>query len=254
MSLRKILEALAEFDSSLLANTLDSIDPTPTHEIYMSGDIHSLTPSLGPTVGVASTCKLDTSTPGQKADVDLYWRQLEAMEAMTDPIVWVVEPVGDRPDHECIMGDGMAHTFYSVGCLGVVTSGRVRDLEGMHPIPFAAYARGTCVHHTAMRYVEIDTPVQVGGITVSSGDIIHASNEGVIKIPTASAELLLQWTPKMRGFEHDAHEVLQTNISVADKRERVLDLFRKYGLNDVLDNNHAYYTKSSRSETADLEG
>jgi len=234
MNLRSILEALADFDAALLANTLDVIDPTPTHEIYMSGDIHSLTPSLGPTVGVAATCKLDTSTPDGKANVDLYWKQLEAMEAMTDPVVWVVEPIGNRPEHECIMGDGMAQTFYSLGCSGVVTSGRIRDVDGLLSTSFAAYARGTCVHHCALRYVEIDSPVEVGGITIGSGDIIHASNEGVIKIPIASAEPLLQWAPKMRAFEHDAHVVLRsTEISVAGKRERVVELRRKYGFDNV---------------------
>jgi regulator of RNase E activity RraA len=153
------------------------------------------------------------------------------MEASTEPMMWVVEPIGDRPDHECIMGDGMANTFVSVGCLGAVTSGRVRDIEAIAAVPFAVYARGRCVHHAALRYVEIDVPVEVGGLIVNSGDIIHASKEGVIKIPSDSAEPLLQWAPKVRAFEHDAHTLLRrTDISITDKRGRLAELRRSCGL------------------------
>ena len=138
---RSILNALAKFDSALVANTLDAVNSSPTHEIYMSGDIHSLTPTLGTRVGLAATCKVDTSTPGGTSNLDLYWRQLEAIEAAEAPMIWVVEAVGERPEHECVMGDGMAKTFCSVGCQAVVTGARVRDVEGMLGVSFAAYAR-----------------------------------------------------------------------------------------------------------------
>jgi regulator of RNase E activity RraA len=230
MSLRPVIEALADYDSPLLANTLDYIDPTPTHEIYMSGDIGSLTPTLGPTVGVAATCKLDSSTPGGSPDLDLYWEQLERISKIDEPVVWVVEAVGQRPEHECVMGDGMAKTFYSIGCVGAVSNGRVRDVAGLLSTPFAAYARGTCVHHCALRYVEIDTPVNVGGITVQSGDIIHASPEGVIKIPPQSAESLVERGAQMRAFEHDAHAICRrTDVSLADKRRITIEFRDKYG-------------------------
>ena len=34
------------------------------------------------TVGVAVTCQIDTSTPSGSTDLDLYWKQLEQIEAM----------------------------------------------------------------------------------------------------------------------------------------------------------------------------
>ena len=67
-----MLKSLMEYDSPLLANTLDYIDDTPPHEFFMSGDIRSVTPGLGPTVGIAVTCKLDSSTPGNKPDGALH--------------------------------------------------------------------------------------------------------------------------------------------------------------------------------------
>ena len=52
MIFREKLEALREYDSSLLANTLDYVDDTPAAEWYMGGDIHSVTPDQGFTAGV----------------------------------------------------------------------------------------------------------------------------------------------------------------------------------------------------------
>ena len=52
MITRALLEELADFDTPLLANTIGYIDPTPPERWYMGGAIRSLTPSLGPIVGI----------------------------------------------------------------------------------------------------------------------------------------------------------------------------------------------------------
>ena len=116
---------------------------------------------------------------------------------MDEPVVWVVQTVGSRPDHECVLGDGLDNWLYSMGCCGAVTDGRVRDVDGLLTIPFAAYARGLGIHHCHWRFKAINVPVQVGGITVSPGDIIHGCAEGVIKIPPASIPALLEAAPRL---------------------------------------------------------
>tara|TARA_B100000809_G_C15111768_1_gene520878 strand:+ start:2059 stop:2235 length:177 start_codon:yes stop_codon:yes gene_type:complete len=57
-----------------------------------------VTPAIGPTVGVAVTCEMDTSQPNSDMALDLYWEQLEKMDGMDLPIVWVIKTVGPRPD------------------------------------------------------------------------------------------------------------------------------------------------------------
>jgi len=228
--LNSTIEELRDFDTSLLANTIGYIDQIPAHEYYMAGEIQSVTPGLGPTVGVAVTCEMDSSSPGGTANTDGFWRQVEEISEMNLPVIWVVKAVGSRPGHECILGDGMAKTLFAAGCVGAVTDGGVRDAPGMASVPFAAYCRGLTIHHTALRVTSINQPVEVGGIIISPGDLVHANFEGVIKIPHSCLPTLAQQATQMRAFEHEAHCVMRrTDVTPAEKRKQVGALTEKYG-------------------------
>ena len=230
MSLNHLLHELREFDTALIANTVGYIDPTPAHEYYMGGSIQSVTPSLGPTVGVAVTCELDSSTPHNQATPEPYLRQLDQICQIAEPVIWVVKTVGSRPDHECVLGDGMAKTLAAAGCIGAVTDGGVRDVAGLLSIPFAAYCRGKTIHHCALNYGRINQPIEVGGITVRTGDVLHANDEGVIRIPSACLERLPTMAIKMRSFEQDAHRFMRNaDLSPRAKRQKVSELLEEYG-------------------------
>ncbi|MFH0965145.1 MAG: RraA family protein [Planctomycetota bacterium] len=230
MGLRSLLEELREYDTALVANTLGHVDPTPAHEFYMSGEIRCLTPGLGPTVGVAVTCKIDSSSPGVKSDWDGFFRQLDAIAAMEAPSVWVAQAAGSRLEHECILGDGMSKCFLAAGCVGAVTNGGARDIAGMLTTPFAVYARGRVIHHVPIRMLAMDVPVSVGGITVAPGEIIHAGADGVIKVPMRALEKLLERLPAMRACEHEVHAVWRrTDLSGMEKHRRDLEIMAKHG-------------------------
>ena len=230
MTLSTIYRQLLEFDAALIANTLGYIDPIPPGEVYLGGSIQCQTPGFGPMVGTAFTCEMDTSSPGGKHEFDLHYEQLEQMQRSYGPIVWVVKAVGSRPDHECILGDGMAKSLRSVGCIGVVTDGGLRDVAGFATVPFHAFARGRVIHHTALRVRSINQPVEVGGVVIRPGDVIHGSVEGVIKIPKTCLEQLPERAAKMRALEHEAHFIMrQPDIPVRQKPEMVRALLVQYG-------------------------
>ena len=230
MSQRLMLEELQEFSAALLANTIDCIDPTPAYQRYMGGEIRSVTPQLRPTVGVTFTCEMDTSTPEGHSDFGGYYQMLDDMSRLDEPKVFVIKTFGSRPNHECVLGDGMAKELYSCGCVGVVTDGGVRDVSDLLKVPFAAHSKGTTVHHGAMRIRAIGQTIEIGGITVKRGDIIHADSEGVIKIPTPCLGDLAVSARRMESFEHEAHRLLQDkNLSSFERHRRVRELLPKYG-------------------------
>lgn len=223
MNLHTLLQQLLDFDTALVANTVGYIDPTPAHEWYMGGSIQSMTPTVGPTVGVAMTIEIDSSTPGNRSEPENYYHFLKAMQQSREPVVAVIKAVGSRPDHECVIGDGMAKMMHSVGCVGVVTDGGVRDIEGILTVPFGVHARGRTIHHGAIRYVRFNHPVEVGGITITPGDVIHANLGGVIKIPPAALPRLPAACAEMRAFEHDAHCVFRRTDWTVDQKRQAVD-------------------------------
>ena len=231
MSLLSAIEELRDFDTALLANAIGYLDTAPAHGSDMGGSIASVTPTLGPTVGCAVTCEMDSSTPAGEHVLECYWRQVDEISRMTVPVVWVVKTVGSRPEHECVLGDGMAKLLYASGCVGVVTDGGVRDVSGLLTTPFAAYCKGTTIHHAALRVRRINEPVAIGGITVSPGEIIHANAEGVIKIPKACLDALPAKARTLRAFEHELHCAWRrTELSVKDKTTLMNELLQRYGL------------------------
>jgi 4-hydroxy-4-methyl-2-oxoglutarate aldolase len=246
--LRATIEGLRDFDTALLANTIGYVDPTPAHEFYMGGSIQSVTPTLGPTVGVAVLCELDSSTPDGKPDVGDFWKQLEDMRRMDIPCVWVVKTVGKRPDHECVLGEGMAKALHSVGCLGTVTDGGVRDLNGLQTIPFPVYCIGKTIHHCALRFRALTKPVSIGGIMVAPGDLIHANAEGVIKIPRGCISKLITAAVQMRAFEHEAHsQMRQTELTPGEKERAIVGLLDKYNFTPGGKSPHAVSKGGQRS-------
>ena len=227
---RPLLEQLADFDTALLANTIGHIDPTPPEEWYMGGMIQSLTPTLGPTVGIAAICEVDSSTPGGEADTAEFYCQLDEFSRSEVPVVWVAKAVGSRPDHECILGDGMSKQLASVGCIGVITDGGVRDIDGLLTIPFAAYCRGPVIHHCALRIHTAGQAVEIGGIRIQTGDVIHANKEGVIKIPPGCIEQLPERAVAMRAFEHAVHmQLRRTDMDNDDKLKALAELKESHG-------------------------
>jgi len=227
---RQTLESLREFDTALLANTRGYLDPTPPSEWYMSGAINSLTPEIGPIAGIAVTAKMDSSTPGGEPEMDNYYDQLDRMRKMDLPLIWVIETVGSRPDHECVLGDGMAKMLHGAGCLGAVCESYCRDIAGCKAVPFAVYGLGTIAHHEVMRFPEVDVPVAVGGITINPGDIVHADSEGVIRIPEQIAEPLIDKAPDMCDFEQAVHAIWRrTDVDSTTCREELAKGLERYG-------------------------
>jgi regulator of RNase E activity RraA len=227
-----LLRRLREFDSALLANALDYIYPGPIAECYMSGRIQSVTPVVGPAVGVAHTIEIDSSTPqGDAGNREPYHRLLEQIEAADEPAVMIIKPVGSRPDHECVAGDGIAKALHAVGGIGIVADGPVRDVEAMQAVPMSVHARGRCVHHCAFRFKFTGRPVEIGGLTIHPNDVIHAGADGVLRLPKSHLEALCDAAPKVTTAEAMSHAVWRsTELSVAKKVERAGQIYKDLGL------------------------
>jgi len=155
---------------------------------YMDGRIVSCFPDLPPMVGYASTATFRTASPPPETAIPLH-RQLETFQDLPGPAVVVFQDL-DRPSAAASFGDIMCSAYKAFGAVGIVTSGAGRDLEQVHDIAFPAFSSGTIASHGYRHTLDLNVPVQVGGVTVNRGDLLHGDADGVTTIPLEIASEL----------------------------------------------------------------
>ncbi|RPG27372.1 MAG: RraA family protein, partial [Gammaproteobacteria bacterium TMED57] len=67
-------------------------------------------------------------------------------------------------------------------CQGVITDGGVRDVPDIAP-GFQMLAASVLPSHAFVHVVDYARPVDVAGMRVTDGDIIHADQHGAVVIP-----------------------------------------------------------------------
>jgi regulator of RNase E activity RraA len=79
------------------------------------------------------------------------------------------------------------------GIAGVVSDGLVRDLDEAVTYDFPVFSRGGTTRTARGRVVEADTgePVTIGDVRVCAGDFVIADRSGVVFVPAADIERVL---------------------------------------------------------------
>lgn len=86
-----------------------------------------------------------------------------------------------------IWGELLSTAARNRGCVGAVVDGAVRDVAQMTAMGFAVFARGTCVLDSLhrQRVIDLDVPVELGGVRCEPGDLVIADVDGVVIVPQA---------------------------------------------------------------------
>ena len=125
--------------------------------------------------------------------------------------------------HSAVIGDNVAIMAKRKGIGGLVVDGMMRDLAGLLPVGIPLFCRGitpnSCVRSGPGR---VGFPVVVGGLTVSSGDVVIGDRDGIVIIPQADLDRLLPIIAK----------VLEAEVST---QRRIRDGFTNLGgIEDLL--------------------
>jgi len=176
------IRKLRNIDTPTVSNAIERFCLRPLNEGFMGMEIRCLFPELGVMVGHALTLTVDTTTIGKQKKLDLP-EMLQAIRETPKPVVLVIKTVGLRPGHSCAFGDLMAAVSKQMGAVGLVTDGGVRDLKNIRKMRFHLFARGVVPSHGTFSIKEINVPVNISGVEIQTGDLIHGDENGVIKIP-----------------------------------------------------------------------
>ncbi len=197
----EVIETLKTFNSPTVANAIEVFNVRPHNEGFMNSDVRCLFPDLDVMVGYAVTAKIRAAHPaaqGEALHLSVHWEKLLQVPA---PRVVVVQDLDDPPAVGCFWGEVNGNIHRALGCVGVVTDGGVRDLEEVHAMGFHFFARAAIVSHAYIHIVETGTPVEVGGVRVQPGDLIHADRHGVQTIPKEIAAKIADGVKQVDDWE-----------------------------------------------------
>jgi regulator of RNase E activity RraA len=193
------LEILRRLDACTLANAIETFHERPRNEGFTDNSAHCEFPHLRPMLGYAATIKVRGSAP-PTAERDYpdrtdWWNYILSLPA---PRVVGLQDLAAKVGLGALLGAVHVNILRALGCAGAVTNGAVRDLPAAEKLSFQLFAGSVSVSHAYVHIVEFGTPVEIGGIKIQSGDLVHGDLRGVQtipsniagKIPTAAAEII----------------------------------------------------------------
>ena len=181
------LAVLAAIDSPTVANAIERFRVRRRIDGYADRDLRCAFPSRGSMVGYAVTCTADSTTEGRSDGAGLIglWA---ALEAAPKPAVLVIKDVGPDPRKGCHMGEIMATIAKTLGAVGCVSDGGLRDVREVEALGgFQYFCPGFVVSHGQPVILDVDVPVAVHGLSIEPGTLLHGDVNGLLAVPEAIA-------------------------------------------------------------------
>jgi len=179
------LAALRALDTPTICNALELVAPQRRGFGYTTQPLVCARPALPPIVGYARTATIRAMHPAEQSAAEIRERRLKYYAYMASapaPRITVIEDLDPEPGYGAWWGEVNTNIHKGLGCLGVITNGSIRDLpvcaEG-----FQLLAGRVGPSHAFVHIEEIAVTVTIHGMTVRSGELVHADQHGAVVIP-----------------------------------------------------------------------
>ena len=189
---RELLTRLAEADTPTVCNALELVVPERRAKGFTTRPFVVAFPTLAPIVGVARTATIRAREPSSRAPAEAkalrldYYRYVAA-DAL--PTVAVIQDLDDPPGFGAFWGEVNSAVHKGLGCLGCITNGSIRNLDLLAP-GFQLLAGSVGPSHAWVHLEAFGCDVEVHGMTVRHGDLVHADRHGAVVIPAEAASRL----------------------------------------------------------------
>ena len=184
------LEALRALDTPTVCNAMEVVAPERRGYGYTTEPLFCAFPDLPPIVGYACTATIRAMRPSglsEAAARDLRLAYYEYTHDAPGPKITVIQDLdGGQAGYGAFWGEVNSTVHKTLGSLGVITDGCIRDLHMIAP-GFQMLAGSVKPSHAHVHIVDFGKQVHVAGMTVEHGDLIHADRHGAIVIPAALA-------------------------------------------------------------------
>ncbi len=101
-------------------------------------------------------------------------------------------------------GEILTEAARTRGIAGLVIDGAVRDIDAIEGLRFPVFSRGLAIGScTKERAGQLDGPIQLGGATVCSGDLIFGNADGVVVVEQDRIEEVYEAAVRRRDRESE---------------------------------------------------
>lgn len=184
-----IPEILTRTDTPTVCNAIEVVLGRRTTHGFTREPVVPLDPALPPIVGFAATATMRSDTPPSGSAAEATQRRIAYYDyigtsAAQRPTIAVIEDQSRPVGLGALWGEVNVAVHRGLGVAGAITNGSMRDLDAVDP-GFQILAGLVSPSHALAHVTEVDVPVNVFGLLVRPGDIIHADRHGAVVIDPA---------------------------------------------------------------------
>jgi 4-hydroxy-4-methyl-2-oxoglutarate aldolase len=216
-------DRLRKLDACTVSNAIERLNVRLRNEGFISRATRCRFPNFGTMLGYAVTGRIRTSSPPISGrcyyDRMDFWEHVASIPA---PRVIVMEDVDPTPGVGALVGEIQATIGLALNCVGYVTNGAVRDLPAVKALGFHLFSGSVAVSHAYAHLIEFGDPVEIGGLKIAPGDLIHGDCHGVQTIPREIAAQIPPEAAKLISLEDELKEFCRSSrFSVDGLSERL---------------------------------
>lgn len=221
------LDALARFDTCTVSNAVETFQVRLRNTGFAGSGIRCMFEDLPPMVGFAATACLRTGAPPMSGGIyherSDWWKSILQVPA---PRIVVMEDMDEPPGVGAFLGDVHAAILKALGCVGYVTDGAVRELPGVRELGFHLFAGNVAVSHAYAHIFDLGSTVNIGGLEVKPGDLLHGDLHGLLNVPKEIAAEVPAVAAKMRAAEQKVLDFCRSDeFSIEHLPQVTKDLF-----------------------------
>lgn len=176
---------LTEVDTPTVCNAIEVAQGKRGFNAFTRGTMLASDPPAPAIVGYARTARIRAVAPPSEAPEVIRARRMAYYEHMATgprPAVAVVQDLDVPNAIGAYWGEINTNIHKSFGLAGTLTDGVMRDLGDM-PEGYPVIAGSIGPSHGFVHVVDIAQPVEIFGMPVADGDLVHADRHGALVIP-----------------------------------------------------------------------
>lgn len=224
-----LLNLLQSVDTPTVCNAIEVAQGKRGFNDFTRGTMLA-SDTKGVIVGYAVTAQIAAIEPPTEAVSVIRERRMSYYKAMSENVKPSIAVVEDLDYPNCIgafWGEVNTTIHKGFGMSGALTNGVMRDLGDMaEGFPVVAGSIGPS--HGFVHVRSVTQPINIFGMNIKSGDLVHADRHGAVVVPTdviddlETSILKMQQTERLildparkKGFDFDAFETAWNDFEKA---------------------------------------